>query len=128
MTTPSDAVLRFFQEVLADVRFPGLDAAVLTTAAAKVREADAEVARCALALEAARAGLAHAQDALCAKSERALAYARIYAEDDPALRAQLDAIGGPPDDAASPAPQRRRGRPPRAASQPVPLFEASDSA
>lgn len=117
-----EALLRLFHEDLAEVRFPGLDTAVLAAAAAKLRDAEAEVQRAALALEAAQATQRDAGAALAGKAQRALAYARIYAEDHPALRARLDALDAldAPVAAADAQPAaRRRGRPPKAAEPPA---------
>ncbi len=115
------ALLALFQHELGEIRFPALDAAVLAVAASKVREARLEVARCAAVLEAARAALRDAQGDLLTKGQRALAYARIYAEDHPQLRERLGSIELPSVPApeqtseakASSPPARRRGRPPR---------------
>ena len=128
--TAIEALIRFYQDHLAEVRFPGHDAAVLTAAAAKVRDADAAVARSLLALEAARAALRDAQDALATKGQRALAYATVYAEDDPALRARLELLATPearnvPAAAASEVP-RRRGRSPKS-ERPALFFDGSDT-
>src|SRR5512138_789465 len=52
-----EALLRLFHEQLAEVRFPGMDAQVLAAAVARVADAESEVARLSLALDAAHAAL-----------------------------------------------------------------------
>src|SRR5690242_11777275 len=69
-------------DALAGVRFPDVDGEVIAAAAAETRDRAAAVARAEADLEAARAALAEAQDRLLARSQRALAYARVYGEDD----------------------------------------------
>lgn len=117
-------LIRLFESELARVAFPGIDAAVLTAAADRVRAAAAEVARCVAALDVARAELNSMKDELATKGQRAMAYARIYAEDLPELQERLDSLTLPRlmrrgDDAdgtlggvgAGGPISRRRGRP-----------------
>lgn len=93
-----------------------------------------------LALEAARRSLVERQEVLLQQVQRALAYARVYAEADEALSAQLEAVTLPraakrartdglgANDAlvltseAQPAP-RPRGRPRKPAQVPAPTSE-----
>lgn len=99
------AVLDLFRDVLADVRFPDLDRTtldptVLDRAALEGSERALLDAQCALedaeaALERARAAVAEQTGALAAKTQRALAYAKVFAEGDAELRERLDAIGAP---------------------------------
>jgi hypothetical protein len=110
-----------------------MDLAVLQDAAAKVRERAEAVARAEAALEAARSALGESQDALLAKGQRALAYARVFAEENPELMSRLDAISlprpprkgprpeAPPEAEAPESAPRRRGRPPKARTN-APLF------
>ncbi len=117
---PLGRLLELFHAELADVKFPGIDRAVLDEAADRVGEAALQVAQAEAMLQAARARLADMQEQLEQKGQRALAYARIYAEELPALASQLDAIGSlggahrpgvsESVDGAAEAP-RRRGRP-----------------
>jgi hypothetical protein len=127
------ALLSIYQTELQGVRFPGVDAATLEAGRAQVITAAREVERCAAQLEAAREALRRAREALVATGRRAQAYARVYAEDQPALRERLEAItlpraldGGDGDElgepAASTAPARRRGRPPKSATAPSPAL------
>jgi hypothetical protein len=115
-------LLDLFTTDLAKLRFGDLDASVLDGAASAVRAAAREVAEAEALADGARASLQAAQDTLMNKSQRALAYARIFAEGLPELRERLAglALDGPvrqgsPEPTPSPevAP-RRRGRPPRA--------------
>ncbi len=89
------ALLDLFATSLADVRFADVDGPSLARCAADVEAAaQAEVvARC--ALDAAHLALQEKQEALLQRAQRALAYARVYADSDPALAASLEAIGLP---------------------------------
>ncbi|XXF78435.1 hypothetical protein P2318_01380 [Myxococcaceae bacterium GXIMD 01537] len=89
------ALLELFHQELAQVKFPDVDGAVLREAAARVRERAEEVARAQAALEAARQALQETQEALLQKGQRALAYARVFAEDDAELSTKLDAVSLP---------------------------------
>ncbi|WP_342377950.1 hypothetical protein NVS55_01390 [Myxococcus stipitatus] len=86
------ALLELFTTELAEVRFPDMSGQVLEDAAAQVRAGAEAVARAQAALEAARQGLQDSQDALLQKGQRALAYARVFAEENPELNAKLEAI------------------------------------
>jgi len=88
-------------------------------------------------VDAARATLHEAEQELLHKGQRALAYARIYAEESPALAAVLDAIVLPRvvagvgeaetvPSGASPEP-RRRGRPRKVATAPLFSLRESDA-
>jgi hypothetical protein len=99
-------LVALYRETLGDVSFPDVSLAVLESATA-------ELHACTEALLAARAAVAEAELAVTASrtalsklAERALAYAQIYASDDAALKAQLEAISL--EDSKSRA---RRGRP-----------------
>ena len=90
---PIQKVLELFTTSLAEVRFADVDGPTLLRLATEV-EAAAEL------LTAAQAALDAAtpcrkQDALLQQTQRALAYARVYAENDEGLSAQLDAVGLP---------------------------------
>jgi hypothetical protein len=131
-------LLKLFGQELAPVKFPDLDRAVLEEAAERVKEKAEAVARAQAALEAARQSLYESQEALLQKGQRALAYARIFAEDDAELSAKLDGISLPrpvrkaprtegaasldaPSVQAEESAPRRRGRPPKARTS-APLF------
>jgi hypothetical protein len=127
ISMPIQSLLTLFANELSDVKFPDADSTVLGESARAV-EAAAEAVRLAeAALESARAILAERQEALLQKAQRALAYARVYAETDPALTSRVDAIALPRSPRRGPArdasdalvlsaepPQRRRGRPSKA--------------
>lgn len=132
-------LLKLFGQELATVKFPDLDRKVLEEAAARVREQAEAVAQAQAALEAARQGLYESQEALLQKGQRALAYARIFAEEDVELSAKLDGISLPRPVRKAPRAEgataldapaaaqsdenapRRRGRPPKARAS-APLF------
>ncbi|RKH23492.1 hypothetical protein D7Y13_28080 [Corallococcus praedator] len=123
-------LLELFATDLADVKFPDVDTEVLGEAAVQVRQKAEAVARAQAALDAARQALNESQESLLQKGQRALAYAKVFAEDDAELGAKLEAIHLPrptrkasgPSQVAEPvnatpgseenAP-RRRGRPPK---------------
>ena len=75
-------VIEFYADELAEVRFPDLDLA-----------AQIEVARVEAELAEKRAELELRSQALVAKAERALAYARIFAQGDEQLAPRLAEIG-----------------------------------
>jgi len=118
------SLLELFAQELSELKFPDVDGRALEGAAQSLRGAAAEVERAEAALEAARRAKLEAEELLVGKSQRALAYARVYAEDQPELLAKLDAIALPrarkPADPDAPAP-RRRGRP-RKPDASAPLF------
>jgi hypothetical protein len=140
------SVIELFASDLAAVKFPDMDAAVLTSSAESVVQRTDELSRAEAALDKARLDLTDAQEALLLKSHRALNYAKVFAEDDTALAAKLEAIALPraprrpaardaeplltateapaekPSDAPRP-PAKRRGRPPKVLiSTNAPLF------
>lgn len=105
--------------------FPEVDHAILDGLAAELRQAAAEVERHERALHQARQALDERRDALRARAERGLAYARIFAEDDEPLREQLEGIdlGGTTLPEAKPTkrhpPRRRKGTKPAVADETV---------
>jgi hypothetical protein len=136
------ALLDLFSAELDGVAFPELDRGVLEVTAQTVRERAEALAQAQAALDAARAALLEGQETLLSKGQRALAYARIYAEEHPELLARLDGIQlpktarrGPGREGAPPATvnaadgtamPKRRGRPPKVKHPSAPLFaEAS---
>ena len=86
------AVLELFQGPLAELRFADVDAAGLQTLASTVDAAASAVAEQEARLAELRQTLADRQDALLLLAQRALAYARVYAEHDEALTEQLARI------------------------------------
>ncbi|MCG5051719.1 MAG: hypothetical protein KA712_02045 [Myxococcales bacterium] len=109
------ALHAIFTSALQDLRFGNFDESVLGAAIAQVAARADAVAEAEAALAEARAGLAQAQDELLHTGQRALAYARIYAEDDSELSERLLSlavtVGGRDTPAAAKEPVRRRGRP-----------------
>jgi hypothetical protein len=89
---PVQAVLDLFAHDLADVRFADVDASALERMATDVKSAATVVASAEVALDHARAALHERQETLLQHAQRALAYARVYAENDEAMSARLEAI------------------------------------
>lgn len=92
---PVAALLDLFEASLSDVRFADLDAKVLSALSAEVDAAAQGLAAKQAALDEARSALQERQNLLLQQAQRALAYARVYAENDFELRAKLDAIALP---------------------------------
>jgi hypothetical protein len=92
LSAPVQAVLELFKGPLADVRFADVDAAGLANLAAAVDSAATEVAQQEAQLAELRQALVERQDALLLLAQRAVAYARVYAEHDEALTEQLSRI------------------------------------
>jgi len=129
-------LLRLFDGPLNAVSFPDVDRSVLLELTQAVRASAEEVARAEAALEATRISLEENQLALLSRGQRALAYARVYAEDNEPLQAELARITLPRTVLAKPSRSERgdltprshvepatkpRGRP-RKAPEPSPLF------
>lgn len=89
---PVHAVVELFKGPLAGVRFADIDAEGLGNLAAEVEAATSEVQREEERLAELRHGLAQRQEALLSLAQRALAYARVYAEDDEELLEELNRI------------------------------------
>jgi hypothetical protein len=92
---PIQTILALFTTSLADVRFADVDGPTLARLAAGVEAAAEAVAAAQSMLDAERDALQERQDALLQHAQRALAYARVYAEGDVALSEQLDTINLP---------------------------------
>ena len=92
LSPPLQAVVALFRGPLSHVRFADIDAAGLTGLATEVEAAATEVEQQEAKLVELRASLAQRQEALLALAQQALAYARIYAENDEALSAELNDI------------------------------------
>src|SRR5688572_4834226 len=93
--TPAQLVLDFFDNELAGVKFPDVDQQVLQEAGERVFGLAEEVSRAEATLQAARDALQDGVDQLVGRCQRALAYARVYAENDADLLRRLDAIALP---------------------------------
>lgn len=90
--TPVRAVIDLYQQELAGLTFPGLDAKVLEGAEKTVRDRTRALEKARAALEAARADLEGAQNGLLAHARKGLAYAQVFAEADPSLSETIAAI------------------------------------
>ncbi len=101
------AVLELFAGRLAKTSFPGIDAAVLEDAAEATRRAELVVEAAERSLEEARRELHERASALGKLARRAVAYARVLAEDDADLAERLDAIAPRAGEAAKPARKRK---------------------
>jgi hypothetical protein len=139
ISPPVQSLLDLFSTDLADLRFADVDASTLAVLTASVESAAETVGAAQAALDAARTELQGRQDLLQQHAQRALAYARVYAEGDAELSARLDAIALPRAarrgrtdgeeplvlSAAEAAP-RKRGRPRKEAAAPesTPALEA----
>jgi len=95
LSPPIQALLELFQGPLAEVRFADVDAAGLLHQASLVDAAAAAVAEQEVSLAQLRQSLVEQQEALAVLAQRALAYARVYAEQDDALTEQLTRIALP---------------------------------
>jgi len=89
------SVLELFKGPLASVRFADIDAAGLASLAAEVESAADEVSAQEAKLAELRQELATRQDALLVLAQRALAYARVYAESHDQLLEELNRISLP---------------------------------
>lgn len=128
------AVLELFDSELSHLKFPDLDRAVLQAAAERVEEQAAALREAEAMLLATREALHESLEALQHKCQRALAYARIYAEDSPDLMSKLESVElqrprGPRSVSALPGTSQprpdsagRRGRPRRSNPGDDPLF------
>ncbi|MDI3285100.1 hypothetical protein [Polyangium sp. 15x6] len=117
------ALMDLFANELSHVSFPGVDRATLEQVVTEVRTHTEAVAKAEAALEAARASLRDSEETLSSKTTKALAYARVYAEDHPDIRSKVESVARIAGTTSSPpAPSReangdspkRRGRPPKA--------------
>ncbi len=136
ISNPVRTVVDLFASELADVRFGDVDAKMLAALASEVESAAEAVASAQALLDDARAKLLERQEVLLQQAQRALAYARVYAEPDAALTARIDAIALPrPARRASrqetdlltlsdEPPRRPRGRPRKTPPASEPVFEA----
>ena len=130
-------VIDLYADELAEVRFPDLDLSALLYAQAELHAAQVEVERVEAELADRRAELELRSQALVAKAERALAYARIFAQGDDQLSPRLAEIGRRKSSLTQtsqtasssgliPAP-KRRGRKPKS-EEPEELFTEAASA
>jgi len=120
-------LLALFDGPLASVTFPDVDGVALREQAASVDAAVRDVEAAAAAWAEAKRTVDARLEVLLQKAQRALAYARIYAEDKPELDASLAALivprwGDPRGTKAQSevAPARKRGRPKKSETTPAP--------
>ena len=127
-------VLTLFDEELSAVAFPDVSRASLQRAEEALQRATAEQRELETHLAAATEAVAAAQAALEQHAARALAYARVYAEGDPALAEKVAALALRPSDRgprseASPQPgTRSRRRRPEAETDQGTLLAAAGAA
>jgi hypothetical protein len=93
--SPVQTVIDLFATELTDVRFGDVDARTLAAAAEELRAAADVVASAEARLAEARSDLREREEQLLQHAQRALAYARVYAEANADLSARLDAISLP---------------------------------
>ena len=101
-------LVELFEGPLRDVRFPDADLDGLTRAIDEAKNARDALIRAELALQAARQCLDDQTALIARRTERGLAYARIYAAERPELLEAVEALAG---GATTAAPSRPRGRP-----------------
>jgi hypothetical protein len=89
------AVVQLFEGPLAGVRFADIDGSSLGHLATEVEEAARQVQAQEAQLAELKQVLTLRQDALLTLAQRALSYARVYAEGDEALTAELSRIALP---------------------------------
>jgi len=111
-------LLTLFEEDLADASFPDVDASILGELEREVQDAQRKVDARQEELDHARATLDDARQQLRARAKRALAYARVFAEDDEPLREKLDAIALEPKTAKKRKTRRKKKAAPAAAEKP----------
>lgn len=92
ISPPVQTVLDLFATHLPDLRFGDVDAQSLARGAQEVQAAADVVTASQATFESARVVLHERQEALLQQVQRALAYARVYAEADETLSAHLDAV------------------------------------
>jgi hypothetical protein len=103
-------VLALFAGPLAEVRFPDLDRASLETEATALLRAQHEVEALERSLDLARGRTRDAVAQLTAASQRALAYARVFAMGQPALEEALADVRTSDSPRAEAAPKKRKPR------------------
>jgi hypothetical protein len=131
-------ILELYRGPLAEVRFPDLDRAVLETSTDALVAAQRELEDAERALADAQAKLAERSAALLARAQRGLAYAQVFAQDQPPLLERLlalRALSAAPTSSAARRPEaehadipapRRRGRPRKHAPEDATSLFAAD--
>jgi hypothetical protein len=103
-------LIAVFDQELAEVSFPDVSRDSLHAHAGAVHEQMRAVEELRVRLEAAQSELAGRRDALRSHADRALAYARVYAQGHPELGERLAAIAPDPSGSGRGATRRRGGR------------------
>lgn len=92
LPAPLQAILDLFATEFAEVHFADIDAMTLARLTRDVQTANETVVSAQTVLDGAHAALQERRDMLLQHAHRALAYARVYAENDEGLTARLEAI------------------------------------
>ncbi len=95
LSSPLQAVIDVFSGPLQGVRFADIDGEGLSSLASDVESLSSEAEALEAQLNGLREALAQRQETLLLLAQQALAYARIYAESDEALSAELNEIALP---------------------------------
>lgn len=103
------AVIALFDGALSEVTFPGIDRAVLGDATQKTLDAQLVVEAAERELDLARRALDERATELAKMAKKAVAFARVLADDDASLSEQLDAIS-PRSMEANKGTRKRRAR------------------
>jgi hypothetical protein len=108
---------------LAKVHFPDIDGPALAKLAEAVKQHGASVTEAEQRVVDARAAFTESLETLRIQAQRALSYARIYADGQPAVRPLLDGIDLSRSAAPPTSAPKRRGRPPKANPSPEPTAD-----
>lgn len=104
-------VIALFSEALPSVRFPDLDVALLEGMTEELLSAQVEAERLEAELETARNRVQMQVDLLSSRAQRALSYARVFAEGNAELSARVAEVREhEPSARREPAPTKKRGR------------------
>ncbi len=94
-SSPVQAVVAIYTGPLQGVRFADIDSDSLAHLATEVESITSDVEKLEAQLASLRSALAQKEESLLVLTQQALAYARIYAENDETLTAELNAIALP---------------------------------
>jgi hypothetical protein len=103
-------VLELFSHELVEVRFPDMDRSVLMRALEQLDEAQFDLEAAEEALAAGRTEVALRVQALTMLSQRALGYARVYAQGNAELEARLAELSEKPAEVGAESAGKRRTR------------------
>lgn len=116
------SLLELFEGPLRDVAFPGVDGRILAVLSAQVTQATNAVEAASTALAEAHATLEQHKRELAAKAQVAVAYARVFAADNPPLLSQIESAAGP--DPLRPNTRTPKRKAPISAAPPAPVESA----